>query len=278
MALLLALAAGGCALFTPDPPAKELFGRARAAAALEPAPIGFYSRGCLAGARQLPIDGPNWQVMRLSRNRNWGHPELVEFLKRFSAEASKNSGWPGILVGDLSQPRGGPMLTGHVSHQIGLDADIWLTPMPARLLTRDEREQMSSIGMVRPDRLDIDTGAWTDGHLAVLRTAAMDPGVQRIFVNPAIKRAACRAAAGEPWLGKLRPERGHHSHFHVRMSCPPGSPCTEQEPTPPGDSCDETLEWWFTDEALNPKEPPAPRPPLTIADLPPQCRDVLSAP
>ena len=269
---------GGCALFAPGPPAKELFGRARTAAPAEPAAIGFYSRGCLAGARQLPIDGANWQVMRLSRNRNWAHPELIAFLKRFSAEAAKSSGWPGILVGDLSQPRGGPMLTGHVSHQVGLDADIWLVPMPARTLTRQEREELSSIVTVREDRLDIDPRAWTEGHLAVLRTAAMDPGVQRIFVNPAIKRAACRAAKGEPWLGKLRPERGHDSHFHVRMFCPHGSACTEQEPIPPGDGCDDSLEWWFTDEALNPKEPPKSRPPLVMADLPEQCREVLSAP
>jgi len=277
LVLLMTLAGTGCA-HEPgsSTAAKELFGRSRTAAPLEPDPIGFYSRGCLAGARQLPIDGRNWQVMRLSRNRNWGHPELIEFLKRFSAAAAKDSGWPGILVGDLSQPRGGPMLTGHVSHQIGLDADIWLTPMPGRVLTREEREQVSAVGMVRGDRLDIDRGAWTDRHVAVLRAAAMDPGVQRIFVNPAIKRALCRAAGGEPWLGKMRPERGHDSHFHVRMFCPRGSTCTDQESTPPGDSCDDTLEWWFTDEALHPPESP-PRPPITMANLPERCREVLLA-
>ena len=64
--------------------------------------------------------------MRLSRNRNWGHPKLVEFLERLSAKGAK-VGWPGLLVGDMAQPRGGPMLTGHASHQVGLDADIWLT-------------------------------------------------------------------------------------------------------------------------------------------------------
>jgi penicillin-insensitive murein endopeptidase len=215
--------------------------------------------------------------MRLSRNRNWGHPDLVEFLKRLAPIAARDAGWPGILGGDLSQPRGGPMLTGHVSHQIGLDADIWLLSLPERVLTRDERELLSCVGVVRQDRLDFDPRAWTRGHVAVLRAAAMDPGVQRIFVNPAIKRALCRAAAGAPWLGKLRPERGHDSHFHVRLLCPGGSSCTVQEPIPPGDGCDDTLEWWFTDEALHPKDPPAPRPPITMADLPERCREVLSA-
>src|SRR6187402_1953612 len=187
--LLMTLAGTGCA-HEPDSigrkpnmpaaaidsatPAKDLFGRSRTAAPLEPDPIGFYSRGCLSGARQLPLDGPNWQVMRLSRNRNWGHPELTAFLKRFPAAAAKDSGRPGILVGDMSQPRGGPMLTGHVSHQVGLDADIWLLPMPRRALTRVEREELSSVGVVRQDRLDIDPRAWTQGHVAVLRAAAMD--------------------------------------------------------------------------------------------------------
>jgi penicillin-insensitive murein endopeptidase len=105
--------------------------------------IGFYSKGCLAGAKALPINGKTWQVMRLSRNRNWCHPSLVQFLERLADKGPK-VGWRGLLVGDLSQARGGPMLTGHSSHQIGLDADIWLTPMPLRELTRREREEMSA--------------------------------------------------------------------------------------------------------------------------------------
>ncbi len=55
-----------------------------------------------------------------------------------------------------AQPRGGPTLSGHASHQTGLDADIWLTPMPNRQLSRKEREDTSAVMMVRDDRLDID--------------------------------------------------------------------------------------------------------------------------
>ena len=113
----------------PATPAKELFGRKSQPAKLESRTIGFYSKGCLSGAVALPINGATWQVMRLSRNRNWGHPNLVQFLERLAAQGPK-TGWRGLLVGDMSQPRGGPMLTGHASHQVGLDADIWLTPMP----------------------------------------------------------------------------------------------------------------------------------------------------
>ena len=141
------------ALANPDDPklaAKELFGRKPTPAPLEARAIGFYAKGCLAGAQALPINGQTWQVMRLSRNRNWGHPQLIDVLKKLAAKVPKVAGWPGLLVGDMSQPRGGPMLTGHASHQVGLDADIWLTPMPNRELSRLEREEMSAVMMVRP--------------------------------------------------------------------------------------------------------------------------------
>ena len=186
--------------------------------------IGSYVRGCIAGAEQMPINGDTWQVMRLSRNRNWGHPDMIALLKRLSVKAHKDAGWPGILVGDIGQPRGGPALSGHASHQIGLDADIWLTPMPDHMLSREEREEMSAVMMVRPDRLDVDPHVFTPGHLAVLRDAAQEPGVQRIFVNAAIKKALCREAKGDrSWLSKIRPWWGHDYHFHIRITCPAGS-------------------------------------------------------
>ena len=259
-------------------PAKELFGRTAGAAALNPEPIGFYSRGCLAGAQPLAADGPHWQTMRPSRNRSWGHPHMIGFIERFAPAASKVSGWPGILVGDISQPRGGPMLTGHASHQLGLDADIWLRPMPNHRMGREEREELSATNMVRSDRLDIDPATWTPAHLSVLRTAAQDPAVQRIFVNAAIKRAMCRSAKGEPWLQKIRPERGHDHHFHVRLQCPEGAgQCSPQDPTPEGDGCDASLEGWFTEDALHPKPPTQPPVVLTLEKLPADCRRVLDA-
>ena len=262
----------------PKTPAKELFGRARDPAPTESEPVGFYSKGCLAGGEELPVNGPNWQVMRLSRNRNWGHPALIAFLERFAPAAAEASGWPGILIGDMSQPRGGPMLTGHASHQIGLDVDIWLTPMPARQLSRAEREEMSATNMVREDGLDVIPGLWTPSHLAVVRAAAQDPAVQRIFVNAAIKRAMCRVAAGEPWMRKVRPYYSHNYHFHVRLFCPRGAEsCRDQDPTPTGDGCDASLAWWFSDEVLHPKPSTKTWPPMTMSALPSECRAVLNA-
>src|SRR2546429_8050700 len=177
----------------PATPAKELFGRKAAPANLQTRTIGFYSKGCLAGAVALPINGATWQVMRLSRNRNWGHPNLVQFLERLAAQAPK-TGWHGLLVGDMSQPRRGPMLTRHASHQVGLDADIRLTPMPNRELTREERGEMSATTIVAEDRLDVDRQVWTPAHLAVIRAAAEDPQVSRLIVNAANHKDLCRGA------------------------------------------------------------------------------------
>ena len=266
----------------PNTPAKELFGRRPTPAPLEARVIGFYSKGCLAGATALPINGKTWQVMRLSRNRNWGHPNLVQFLERL-AEKGTRVGWRGLLVGDLSQARGGPMLTGHASHQVGLDADIWLTPMPERELTRREREEMSATMMVAADRKDVDPDLWTPAHTLLIKTAAQDPVVDRIFVNAAIKKALCREAGNDRnWLTKVRAYWGHDYHFHVRIKCPADNPeCKPQEPTPAGEGCGKDLDHWFTDAVLYPKPspiPPTPRPSLKMADLPPACRQVLLAP
>jgi penicillin-insensitive murein DD-endopeptidase len=262
----------------PATPAKQLFGRALTPADLEARSIGFYSRGCLAGGEALPVNGPAWQVMRLSRNRMWGNPDLIAFLEKFAKTVPRVSNWPGILVGDLSQPRGGPMLTGHASHQIGLDADIWLTPMPNRQLSREEREEMSATDMVRSDKLDIDPRVWTPDHLSVIRAAAVSPLVQRIFVNAAIKKALCREAGSDrAWLNKVRPMYGHNYHFHIRVFCPRGAgSCDEQDGVPPGDGCDQ-LAYWFSDAILHPKPNPnpKPRPQLTMASLPAECRVVL---
>jgi penicillin-insensitive murein endopeptidase len=268
----------------PQLAAKELFGRRTTPAPVPARAIGFYAKGCLAGAEALPIDGDTWQVMRLSRNRNWGHPDLIALLERLSARIRTDAGWNGLLVGDISQPRGGPMLTGHASHQVGLDADIWLTPMPNRQLTRREREEMPATDMVRRDRLDIDPKAWTPRHLAVIRAAAREPRVERIFVNAAIKKALCREAKGDrSWLGKVRPMYGHNYHFHIRITCPAGvEGCTPQPPPDGIEGCaPQDLAYWFSDAVLHPrppKTPPKPRPPLTLAYLPPACRQVVFAP
>ena len=264
--------------------AKELFARKLKPTTGPANAIGSYAAGCVAGAEAMPITGDTWQVMRLSRNRNWGYPDMIALLKRLSVKAHKDAGWPGILVGDIGQPRGGPALSGHASHQMGIDADVWLTPMPDHLLSRADREEMSATMMVRDDRLDIDPKAWTPMHWMVIRDAAMEPSVQRIFVNPAIKKALCREATGNrSWLEKIRPWWGHDYHFHIRMRCPAGSSECQGQPSQSGDEgCKPSdFKFWFSEGVLHPKppkEPPKPRPPMTLAQMPAACKVVLRAP
>jgi penicillin-insensitive murein DD-endopeptidase len=257
--------------------AKELFARKSTPSAGSARAVGFYSRGCIAGAVGLPIDGETWQVMRVSRNRYWGHPELIKFIEQLAGKGM-TTGWHGLLIGDMSQPRGGPLLAGHASHQVGLDVDIWLTPMPARELTRQQREEMMATMVVAADRKDVDPKVWSPAHIALIKAAAEDPRVNRVFVNPAIKKALCRDAGDDrAWLGKVQPWLGHDWHFHIRLDCPPDSPdCEPQPPRPEGDGChSKEMDRWSNNvlvEHSNPHAGPQ------MSKLPHACWDVLNAP
>lgn len=257
-------------------PAKQLFGAQTTPAPLKPASIGSYARGCLAGAQPIAIDGPNWQVMRLSRNRNWGHPALISYLEKLATDAGQSGMWNGLLVGDMAQPRGGPMLTGHNSHQIGLDADIWLTEMPNRRLTRDEREKTSAVSMVNFDTKQVNRNVWTSRQAALIQRAASYREVARIFVNPIIKKELCRVAGDDrDWLRKVRPWAGHHFHMHIRLACPSGTSGCKNQPAPErDDGCGEDLARWFL-PPTKPDKPARPTPPLTLANLPDACAMVL---
>ncbi|MCP4818612.1 MAG: penicillin-insensitive murein endopeptidase [Shimia sp.] len=263
--------------------AKQLFGAKPQGSAQSAAPFGSYSKGCVAGGVKLAETGPTWQAMRLSRNRNWGHPEVIDYIQKLSAKAAKQPGWEGLYVGDISQPRGGPMLTGHRSHQLGLDVDIWMLP-PKRLnLSAAERESISSISM-RRERGAFVNSSWTRQHHEVLKAAASDPRVARIFVFPGAKVQMCNDEKGDrSWLRKIRPWWGHHYHFHVRLSCPKGAQgCVNQDPPPAGDGCKDAEKWVQDILFPPPPDPKAPKPKprveLTMMDLPGQCVDVLQSP
>ncbi len=235
--------------------------------------IGGPSNGCVAGAEALPENGPGYVSVRRYRNRYYGHPELLALLETLGQEQSRR-GRDLVLFGDLSQPRGGRMPSSHRSHQNGLDADIWFTLAPNAAAARrlmdgkdDPRSMVAPGGMFMSD-------AWGEDQRFLLETAARDPSVDRIFVNPAIKRAVCQDARGDrSWLRKLRPWFGHDAHFHVRLRCPAGSPqCRAQAPIPAGDGCGADLAWWFSDEARSPfkkkgKPAPTPAPPAACSDL-----------
>jgi penicillin-insensitive murein endopeptidase len=273
-ALALALPASA------QPLAKQLFGAETTGSPHRPAAFGGYSRGCLAGGVQLPETGPTWQAMRLSRNRNWGHPEVIDFIEDLSAFAARQPGWRGLYIGDISQPRGGPMTSGHRSHQLGLDVDIWMLPATRLDLSPRARENISSISLRRANGAFVNDN-WSEAHHRIIREAAKDRRVARIFVFPGAKVRMCNDETGNRrYLRKIRPWWGHHYHFHVRLTCPRGEAgCQNQDPPPRGDGCAEAQQW--VNNILNPPPPdpnakPAPRRrEYVLADLPGQCATIL---
>jgi penicillin-insensitive murein endopeptidase len=209
--------------------------------------IGAYAAGCLAGAHELPLDGPGFSVMRPKRLRYFGTPELVDFIETLgkNLQAAK---LPRLLVGDMGGPRGGPMKTGHSSHQIGLDVDLWFR-MSRKKPSMQERETWSAESFVKDDRHL--SRHWGNQERKLVELAATSPYVERIFVHPAIKKDLCVKFGGAPWLYKMRPWWAHQDHLHVRLYCPKGSAtCKSQEPLTVGNNeCGKELDWWFTQEA-----------------------------
>ncbi|MBI3554491.1 MAG: penicillin-insensitive murein endopeptidase [Elusimicrobia bacterium] len=257
----------------PDDPWK----RVRHPTTTPPEAIGGYSAGCLRGGKAIELTGRGFQVMRLSRRRYFGHPALLDYIRAF-ASSERAAGLGSLLIGDMAQPRGGPTLSGHASHQTGLDVDIWfLQTASGKVLTPEEREKLSSPSLVIGD-FDSLSPHWNPAEMDVLKIAASDPKVERIFVNPMIKKEICAHHAGEAWLGRLRPWWGHNDHFHVRLVCPAGEAhCKAQGSPPAGDGCGADLAEWFTpekrEEAKRMKEHPTPP---TMPTLPPLCAQVLT--
>jgi penicillin-insensitive murein endopeptidase len=255
------------------------WGRMLTPSAGPPRIIGGPANGCIAGAARLPPDGIGYQAIRLSRHRNYGHPETVAFVERLG-KAAAAAGLAPFYVGDMAQPRGGPMTSGHAAHENGVDVDIWFTLDPKPALPPEAREEVELPSMVLPDHSDIDRSRFGENQVRLLRLAASDGRVDRIFVHPTIKRALCQsfghAGDGDTgWLHKIRPWHGHDEHFHVRLGCPAGSPdCVGQSPVPAGDGCDASLDWWF---AHPPAATPAtPLPPRLRPPLPKACAALLS--
>ncbi|MEY3808217.1 MAG: hypothetical protein RI893_1193 [Pseudomonadota bacterium] len=242
-----------------------------------PQSIGTYTAGCLSGAVSLPQNGAGYQLMRPTRGRSYGHPDLIQFIESL-AKTTQLQHWGVLLIGDLGQPRGGPTPSGHRSHQTGLDVDIWylLSAQAAiRSLQFNERETWNAPSVLAAGSDAIDDSQWSIAHEKILETAAQQDEVDRIFVNPSVKRLLCTRQTNHDWLRKIRPWWGHADHFHVRLKCPLNNKnCADQEPLPQNAGCDASLAWWFSEEAKT----PAPTSKKTEAPaLPALCNTVLKA-
>lgn len=241
----------------------------------QPEVIGSYANGCLLGARELAKQGPGFQTMRQSRNRHWGHPILINYIEKLAYERQKKGLL--LLVGDMSQPRGGLMSYAHVSHQTGLDVDLWLDTMVPEDFKAAYVETLGANSMVDKAAGTLNN-YWYFGVFDFVATAASFPEVDRIFINPVLKKELCRINPDAPWQYRVRPWFGHDDHIHVRLKCPANDKeCLTQAPIPNVSGCNADLDNWIHDQSeyalYGPKgesSPPKPRPPY-----PPRCQVLL---
>jgi len=280
------LIAGAAALLLAAPalaanPGLEDWSKPPRGARGEPRVYGGPAAGCIAGAVELPADGVGYQTIRNSRNRHWAHPQTVRYLTELGQKLER-AGFPNVYIGDMSQPRGGPMSYGHASHQTGLDADVWFSLLPKPALAPKDRENVPLPSLVTADQTAIDRRNFDPRHIELLKLAAEDRRVDRIFVHWQIKKLLCQSVKGDRrWLHKVRAWWGHEEHFHVRLSCPTDSPaCLPQAPLANNDGCGEELHWWLTvaQEQVRAKPPSTAQSGPPKPQLPAHCATVYRSP
>jgi penicillin-insensitive murein endopeptidase len=239
--------------------------------------IGSYTAGCIRNSSELESEGNGFQVIRPSRGRYYGNSEMITFIESLSESVStKLNGL--LLIADISQQTGGPIPDDHSSHQTGLDADILLWQHPIakqRTLTNTEREYIHPQSVLTQDETAVDEFKWDDINADILRLASLDPKVDRIFINPVIKKKLCREYPDAKWLSKLRPWYGHDGHFHVRLKCPEVNYlCESQNPIDTsGNGCGSDLASWFgADGRIKAKSKSGPS---VQKKLPPECMSIV---
>jgi murein endopeptidase len=102
--------------------------------------VGTPAAGRLRRGVRLPDEGRHyftWDPLlhRVPNRawRRWGTDRLVRLVLRVIREyATAHPAAPRVGVGDLSRPHGGPFGPKHVSHQNGLDADVYYPRLDRR--------------------------------------------------------------------------------------------------------------------------------------------------
>jgi murein endopeptidase len=181
--------------------------------ALGPLSIGTPDSGLLLNP--VPFSpGPFWTIRDPSES--WGTEETIDFIvTAIEAVEARYPGSPRLVIGDLSNPRGGK-IDRHRSHQAGRDADIGF------YFQRGEVESF-----LAPRKKDLDLPrTW-----ALVRALVTETDIERIFLDRSLiavlYQHALTAGEDRSWLndifgrtsekGIIQHERRHKDHLHVRF-------------------------------------------------------------
>jgi murein endopeptidase len=195
----------------PAPPPKKARPPSAARAAAAPkidwhhaTSVGLPWSGSLVDGTQLPVEGPNWVtwdpltdgVPNIPR-RLYGNQRTIHAIVSVTAAyRDAHPRAPRVVVGDISREGGGPMTDEHVSHQNGLDVDVYLPRRDGKLLAPTTPDQVNT-------RLAQDL---VDRFVAA--------GAQMIFVG--------YGTGLHGPAGVVIPYANHEFHMHVRFP-PPGA-------------------------------------------------------
>jgi murein endopeptidase len=164
--------------------------------------LGRPDRGVLVRGVRFPAEGTTfftWDpILHRAPDRPWrrfGNDRLVRIvLQVLTGYAHTHPQAPRVGIGDFSRSRGGSFAPKHVSHQNGLDVDVYYPR-----LDRRERPPVRAAQINRPLAQDL-----LDRFLAA--------GAARIFVGPNTRLT-----------GPARTVRVlalHDNHMHVRIEAP----------------------------------------------------------
>jgi len=204
--------------------------------------IGFYSKGELKFADKMASESTHHIKLFLPRNRGFGTLMLINIA--MEASSILNANFPAgerVQFGDMSNKDGG-FLSGHNSHQNGLDVDVSYMRMDYREQDQfdiDGFDENFVIKNILSPNFDMER------NLFIFKSLVSTNKVNRIFVDQVIKNAICEHVIKigqrelyRETLRRLRHWPNHLNHFHLRLVCPSdSSKCEEQTPPPDGDGC-----------------------------------------
>ena len=205
--------------------------------------IGYYSSGSIKGAESIQDRGTPIRKLFVQRGRFFGTQQIQDIISNAADFVRQEFPESEVLqVGDISNKNGG-LIKEHGSHQNGLDADLVYLTRNGKLQSQTAaywQEEFVKSGVVT-------SNFNTERNLALFKHLIMESEVERIFVDAAIKKHFCSYARKNNLLNdfettetlrRLRVEKLHTNHFHMRIKCPTTDlKCKTQSAVPAGTGC-----------------------------------------